>query len=103
MKVITPGHTYEVENFEDSRQSQIIQFIQKESDPADPTKLILILDGTTNEELTRVLIDRLTFLNGKFPCRETSVAITKFDEALMWLEKRTRDRLARGVEGKPIK
>jgi hypothetical protein len=39
-------------------------------------------------------------LQAKFPCRENALAITKLDEALLWLEKRTRDRVARGVEGK---
>lgn len=38
-------------------------------------------------------------LNKKFPCRENAVAITKLDEALMWLEKRTKDRIERNVEG----
>lgn len=38
-------------------------------------------------------------LNRKLPCRETSAAITKLDEALMWLDKRKKDRTARGVEG----
>jgi len=38
-------------------------------------------------------------LNNKLPCRENSIAITKLDEALMWLEKRKKDREARGVEG----
>lgn len=38
-------------------------------------------------------------LNQKVPCRENSVAITKLDEALMWLEKRTKDRQNRNVEG----
>ena len=38
-------------------------------------------------------------LNTKYPCRENSIAITKLDEALMWLRERTRDREARGVEG----
>lgn len=38
-------------------------------------------------------------LNLKVPCRENAVAITKLDEAIMWLEKRTKDRQARGVEG----
>jgi hypothetical protein len=37
--------------------------------------------------------------NKKFPCRENAVAITKLDEALMWLEKREKDREKRGVEG----
>lgn len=38
-------------------------------------------------------------LNKNFPCRENAVAITKLDEALMWLEKRKKDRIARNVEG----
>lgn len=38
-------------------------------------------------------------LNSKFPCRENSMAITKLDEALLWLAKRKMDREARGVEG----
>jgi hypothetical protein len=38
-------------------------------------------------------------LNKNFPCRENAVAITKLDEALMWLEKRTNDNVARKVEG----
>lgn len=36
---------------------------------------------------------------GKFACRENAMAITKLDEALLWLDKRTRDREARQVEG----
>lgn len=38
-------------------------------------------------------------LNKKFPCRENAVTITKLDEALMWQEKRTKDREKRNVEG----
>lgn len=40
-----------------------------------------------------------TASNGKFKCRENSIAITKLEEALLWLNKRTRDREARQVEG----
>src|SRR5438552_13517866 len=36
---------------------------------------------------------------GMFSCRENAMAITKLDEALMWLNKRTADREARQVEG----
>jgi uncharacterized Fe-S cluster protein YjdI len=38
-------------------------------------------------------------LNKKHGCRENSIAITKLDEALLWLEKRRKDRVLRGVEG----
>lgn len=39
-------------------------------------------------------------LNKNFPCRENAMAITKLDEALLWLGKRKSDREERGVEGK---
>lgn len=36
---------------------------------------------------------------GELATRETSMAITKLDEALMWLQKRSDDRKRRGVQG----
>lgn len=36
---------------------------------------------------------------GYFACRENALAITKLEEALMWLEERTRAREERVVEG----
>lgn len=56
-------------------------------------------NGVTNEALLAILIDRTEQLNAQFPCRENSIAITKMQEALMWFEKRTKDRQARNVEG----
>ena len=38
-------------------------------------------------------------LNKRHGCRENSIAITKLDEALLWLDKRRKDRIFRGVEG----
>ncbi len=35
----------------------------------------------------------------KFKCRENAIAITKLEEALLWLNKRTLDREKRAVEG----
>ncbi len=37
--------------------------------------------------------------DGKFKCRENAIAITKIEEALLWLDKRTKDREDRKVEG----
>jgi hypothetical protein len=36
---------------------------------------------------------------GTYACKENACALTHLEEALMWLQKRTRDRMARGVEG----
>jgi len=104
MKVLTTGHKYELSNFENKElQGQVIQFIQKEPLEEGSTELKTISDGTTNEELLEMLIDRMNYLQGKFPCRENALVITKLEESLMWLNKRTQDRLKRGVEGKQIK
>jgi hypothetical protein len=42
-------------------------------------------------------------MQAKFPCRENAIVTTLLEIALLWLEKRTADRKARGVEGKHIK
>jgi hypothetical protein len=103
MKVLIEGHRYELGNFENKdQQGQIIQFIQKEPTEGDPTVLKTISDGTTNEEVIEMLIDRLKNLHAKFPSKENACCLTHLEEALMWLEKRTRDRIKRGVEGKRV-
>jgi hypothetical protein len=98
MKVITTGHKYELASFEGG-PAQALQFIEKIPFAVEDPTLKTVNDGTTNEEVLAVLIDRLQYLNGKFPCRENAIVITKLEESLMWLNKRTRDRMARGVEG----
>lgn len=105
MKALTDGHRYELANFEKPDQpGQIIQFIEKKPDlkKGDGT-LITINDGTTNEEVLKVLIDRMNSMQAKFPCRENAIANTHLETALLWLEKRTADRKARNVEGKHLK
>jgi hypothetical protein len=98
MKTLTPGHKYELKSFEKEEHTQIIQFIEK-APIGDTTELKTINDGTTNEAALEVLIDRMNYLQGKFPCRENAIVITKLQESLMWLEKRTSDRKKRNVEG----
>ena len=94
MQILTAGHKYIAANFENPSNGQTIQFIEKQLVPAsDPNSLVshalqTVNDGTTNEELLAILIDRLQFLNAKQPCRENSIVITKLEESLMWLNKR---------------
>lgn len=58
------------------------------------------VNGISQEALLAVVIDRLrSFQAGPYACRENAIGLTKCEEALMWLQKRTRDRMARGVEG----
>lgn len=99
MTIVTTGHLYYLDNFDDKTDVQAIQFIEKKPESEGSTKLITVNDGTTNEEVLAMLIDRLNYLQAKFPCRENAIVITKLEESLMWLNKRTSDRKARNVEG----
>ena len=150
MKVLTPGHKYELENHEPNPPSndvskglrkeayelclaikacgcseqvtkavtlaselgrkigiietgnQTLQFIEKQREHEESTKLITVNNGTTNEEVLAMLIDRLKNLYAKLPSQETADAIVNCEKALNSLNARTKDRLARGVENTPL-
>lgn len=58
------------------------------------------INGCHNEDLIAIVIDRLqNFQESSFACRENAIAITKLEEALLWLGKRTQDRRNKGIEG----
>ena len=58
------------------------------------------VNGVNNEDLIAMVIRRLEgFQDSEFKCRENAIAITKLEESLMWLRKRTQGRENRGVEG----
>jgi hypothetical protein len=79
-------------------------------------------NGISNEALVAIVIDRMRGFQhqrfgelvppsvgqpgdfdfnsrGKYACRDNACALTHLEEALFWLQNRTRQRLARGVEG----
>lgn len=56
-------------------------------------------NGAFLEDVIEAAIQRLEFFNStRFRCRENSLAITKLEEALHWLDHRTNVREAQGVE-----
>ena len=58
------------------------------------------VNGCHQEDLLAIVIDRLrSFQAGPFACRENALALTKLEEAIHWLNHRTAERQARGVEG----
>ena len=58
------------------------------------------VNGVCNEDLIAMVITRLEhFQKSEFACRENALAITKLEEALLWLRKRTMGREKRQVEG----
>jgi hypothetical protein len=62
------------------------------------------VNGVNNEDLIAMVLSRLqSFQESEYRCRENAMAITKLEEALLWLRKRTMGREKRGVEGTHIK
>lgn len=90
---VTAFHDFTVRKSDDDSVLQEIHFQQGPINECG-------VNGVTNEDLLLMIITRLQMFNqGKFSCRENSMAITKLEEAVMWLRKRTQEREARGVEG----
>ena len=60
-------------------------------------------NGTFVDDVIEAARQRIEFYQkaagGRFACRENSIAITKLEEALHWLQSRRDSREKRGVQG----
>lgn len=81
----------------DSNSFQEITFVR--GDKTDNGEVIPRVNGILIEQLLGVMIKDLKYKNSLIPSRESSLAITKLEEALFWLEERQRDRESRNVVG----
>ena len=89
-------HNFEVRSVEDDKLVCAIHFQE------GPIKECGV-NGVNNEDLINMVIERLEhFQRSEYACRENAMAITKLEEALLWLRKRTMSRERRGVEGTHI-
>lgn len=63
--------------------------------------LALGRNGVTTEEIIEVVLDHLRgFQKGPFACRENALAITNFEQGLLWVRERKRLREEQGVKGR---
>ena len=89
-------HNFEVRRVEDDKLVCAIHF-------QEGPVLECGSNGVGNEDLINMVIERLEhFQRSEYACRENEMAITKLEEALLWLRKRTMAREQRGVEGTHI-
>jgi len=86
MKAVDPGRIYRLS------AGNRLRFVQKEGGR-------ILRNGTTNEEVIEVLIDRATEAYQRLPCRETIRALYCLREALAAFELRTARRASAHVEG----
>lgn len=91
MKVVNPGHLYLVENV-DGPGDQQIRFVRRRGRDG---KLLAERDsspGILCQELLRVLIDRVCYLNDEDPCSEDVAIIQGLRNALRLFEARAARR-----------
>jgi hypothetical protein len=90
------NHSYTIYSKEENKPHAVLGQINFQNGPIKEAGV----NGLMNEDLMLIVIDRLQgFQSGDYKCRENAIALTKMEEALLWLRKRTQDRIDRGVEG----
>jgi len=102
LETITEGATYKIPTFkvtdngiEDGEGIEVVFCKGNKEDSS-----VLRQEGVFTETLVQVAKQYLESVNkGEMATRETSMVITKLDEALMWINKRAEDRKLRGVQG----
>ncbi len=90
-------HAYQIRKWVKDQEDVELAGIEFQNGPIQEAGV----NGISNEALLAIVQDRLEgFQSGEYACRENALALTKLQEAaMMWLHKRTNDRMARGVEG----
>lgn len=93
------NHLYRIQ-FEDKEENLVLIDIPFQNGPIAEQGV----NGVTQEALIAICIDRLRcFQAGQYSCRENAIALTHMETALLFLQKRTLDRMRRGVEGTSVK
>lgn len=92
-------HHFQVRS-SDPESLKVLSFVDFQEGPIKECGV----NGVCNEDLIAMVITRLeSFNKSGYNCRENACAITKLEEALLWLRKRTMGREKRGVEGTHVK
>lgn len=90
------GHApdrYRIELWGEPLEATLVDLKFHTGSPEDPS-------GVTDQALLAIVLDRWrAFQKGPLANRQTALAITKLEEALLWQLHRTREREAAGVEG----
>lgn len=102
IETVTEGATYNIPTYKVTNegmqdgQGTVIVFCKGNKEDEN----VLRQEGVFSETLIMTVKTYLETVNkGEMATRETSMVITKLDEALMWMQKRADDRALRGVQG----
>lgn len=92
MKIIVPGHVYELHPVDVDpaglRERQIVSFVRRRDFVGELLSIDDRSSGILSQELLRVLIDRVLYLYAERPCDEDTEILTKLRECLILFESR---------------
>lgn len=87
-------HRYLIQLTDSDMDDVVIQF--QNGPRNEPGSIRGVLDG----DLLEIVRHRIaSFQKGPYSTRENAIALTHIEEALLWMNKRVEDRIARGVMG----
>ena len=95
MRVIDPGHIYELASF-DGGSPIALTFVKRNSPPEKYPGNHNAHPGTQTQEVLRALIDRSLYVDAQSPCSETKCIVGLLRSALVMLERR-HDRTHAGI------
>ena len=90
MDVLDPGHKYIVENY-DGDGYQGLYFLKRIGEDY-PFNEAPAHKGTNCQEVIKVLIDRVEYLDKQIPCNENKLIIRNLQSTLWLFEKRAAER-----------
>lgn len=104
MKVVDPGHVYELHNV-DGTGTQTVRFVRRRDLHGEPLISEAREEGILTQELLRVVIDRTLYLYAEAPCDEDTEIVESLRRALTLYEsraaRRTIERLAKPEQAQP--
>lgn len=90
MKILDPGHMYELSSLDDQNDKQLLRFVKREG--SNYPGNVGHYPGTTTQEVLRALIDRTKYVDNQVSHNANEECITYFRLSLMALEERAAER-----------
>ena len=94
MKVLDPGHRYELAHL-DGKRKQTLTFVKRKGAMYPGNKSAH--EGTNVQEVLRACVDRLLYVNGQIPSEHTHLARLNIEGAIFELEQRAAERHGRSM------
>lgn len=90
MQIIDPGHDYNLDTYDGTGHYIPLTFMKREGTKYPGNKGHY--SGTNCQEVLRILIDRLKYLNKQVPCKENTLIISYLRKSIVCLERRAAER-----------